>query len=145
MFDCDDRMIDLLIVEVGPGTRAIRRMQIGEEIEFYGPLGNSFPRLPGRRILAIGGGVGLAPLYFLGFRKLGGYDPAFRLVYGGRTIDDLFLDHIPMETEGVLLATEDGSYGFKGNAVEQNGMHCTQARLTLGPVQSVFFVEVPAD
>lgn len=30
------------------------------------------------------------------------------------------------------------------SADKQNGMHCTLARLKLGPVQSVFFVEVPA-
>jgi len=118
VFDCDDRALDLLIVEVGAGTQAIRKLSIGDEIEFYGPLGNSFPRTPGRKVVAIGGGVGLAPLYFYAFRKLGGYDPSFRLVYGGRTQDDLFLDHIPMESGGVLLATEDGSYGFHGNAVE---------------------------
>jgi dihydroorotate dehydrogenase electron transfer subunit len=57
-------------------------------------------------------------LYYYFFRKLGGYDPAFRLVYGGRGREDLFLDHLQMETDGVLLATEDGSYGFEGNAVE---------------------------
>ena len=32
----------------------------------------------------------------------------------------------------------------KSSPVEQNGMHCTLAPLKLGPVQSVFFVEVPA-
>ena len=31
VFDCDDRTLDLLIVEVGPGTRAIRRLCIGDE------------------------------------------------------------------------------------------------------------------
>jgi dihydroorotate dehydrogenase electron transfer subunit len=107
-----------LIVEVGNGTREIRKLSIGAEVEFYGPLGNSYPDTPGRKMVAIGGGVGLAPLYYYAFRKLGGYDPSFRLIYGGRTVDDLFLDHIPMESGGVLLATEDGSHGFHGNAVE---------------------------
>jgi dihydroorotate dehydrogenase electron transfer subunit len=118
VFDCDERSLDLLIVEVGAGTRALRELSIGDDVEFYGPLGSSFPSTPGRKVVAIGGGVGLAPLYFHAFRKLGGYDPSFRLVYGGRTREDLFLDHIPMESGGVMLATEDGSYGFHGNAVE---------------------------
>ena len=118
VFDCDDRSLDLLIVEIGEGTRVLRRMEIGDDVEFYGPLGNSFPDKPGHQVVAIGGGVGLAPLYFYLFRKLGGYDPSFRLVYGGRTLDDLFLDHIPLEAGGALLATEDGSHGHRGNAVE---------------------------
>jgi dihydroorotate dehydrogenase electron transfer subunit len=118
VFDCDEGLIDLLIVEVGPGTQALRKLARGDEIEFYGPLGNSFPETPGKKVTAIAGGVGLAPLFFYMHRKLGGHDPSFRLLYGGRTREDLFLDHIPMESEGVLLATEDGSHGFHGNAVE---------------------------
>jgi dihydroorotate dehydrogenase electron transfer subunit len=118
VFDCDERTVDLLIVEVGPGTAAIRQTRVGDEAEFYGPLGNSFPRTPGKKVLAIAGGVGLAPLYFYAFGKLGGHDPSFRLVYGGRTREDLFVDHIPIENDCVLLATEDGSHDFKGNAVE---------------------------
>jgi dihydroorotate dehydrogenase electron transfer subunit len=137
IFDCDERTLDLLIVEVGAGTQAIRKMEIGDSVDFYGPLGNAFPRLPGRKIVAVGGGVGLAPLYFLGFRELGGYDPSFRLVYGGRTQEDLFLDHVPMESGGVLLATEDGSYGFEGNAVELASQTLTDYRadvmLSCGP------------
>lgn len=118
VFDFDERTLDLLIVEVGPGTGEIRKLSIGEDVEFYGPLGNSFPDARGKRVAAIAGGVGLAPLYFYAFRKLGGRDPSFRLVYGGRTASDLFLDHIPMASRGVMLATEDGSHGFHGNAVE---------------------------
>ncbi|MBW8014983.1 MAG: hypothetical protein FVQ82_02275 [Planctomycetes bacterium] len=38
----------------------------------------------------------------------------------------------------------DGSItDVKCSDVKQNGMHCTLARLKLGPVQSVFFLEVP--
>jgi dihydroorotate dehydrogenase electron transfer subunit len=118
VFDCDESRIDLLIVELGAGTQAIRAARIGQDIEFYGPLGNSFPDAPGKKVVAIGGGVGLAPLYFYAFHELGGSDPSFRLIYGGRTGADLFLDHFSMEANGVLLATEDGSHGFKGNAVE---------------------------
>jgi dihydroorotate dehydrogenase electron transfer subunit len=118
IFDCDLSSIALLIVELGPGTRALRGLQRGQSIDFYGPLGSAFPVMPGRRILAIGGGVGLAPLYFYAFRTLDGCGPYYRVVYGARTQEDLFLDNIPLEDESVLLATEDGSYGYHGNAVE---------------------------
>jgi dihydroorotate dehydrogenase electron transfer subunit len=118
VFDCDRRTMDLLIVEAGAGTSEIRKLSIGDEAQFYGPLGNRFPDATGRTVVAIGGGVGLAPLYYYAFRTLGGCNPSFRLVYGGRTAEDLFLDHIDMEARGALLATEDGSHGFHGNAVE---------------------------
>ena len=117
--DCDDHSLDLLVVELGPGTQALRRLGAGDEVGFYGPLGKGFPRLEGRRILAIGGGVGLAPLYYYGFRAPGGCGAEYRLLYGARTEEDLFLDHVEtLRGEGVHLATDDGSRGFEGNVVE---------------------------
>lgn len=118
VFDCSGDTVDLLIVEVGEGTRAIRSLRIGDAADFYGPLGRGFAPATDKKILGIGGGVGLAPLYYYAFRDPGASAGSFRLAYGGRTRDDLFLDHIPMEQSGVLLATEDGSHGFRGNAVE---------------------------
>jgi dihydroorotate dehydrogenase electron transfer subunit len=116
--DCTREFIDLVIVEVGPGSQAIRRAREGDAIRFYGPLGTPYPVLPGKRILAIGGGVGLAPLYFYGFRSPGRIGDDYRLLYGARTEEDLFLEHVPLERNGVALSTDDGSYGFKGNVVE---------------------------
>ena len=92
-------------------------LRAGDTIDFYGPLGTGFPRLEGRLILAIGGGVGLAPLYYYGFRARGRPGNGYRLLYGARTKDDLFLDHVDLRGDGVSLATDDGSYGFEGNVV----------------------------
>jgi dihydroorotate dehydrogenase electron transfer subunit len=116
--DCTRDTIDLVIVEVGPGSQALRRVRAGDTVDFYGPLGQPYPVLQGKRILAIGGGVGLAPLYFYGFRAPGGVGENYRLLYGARTKDDLFLDHVPMERSGVALSTDDGSHGFRGNVVQ---------------------------
>lgn len=116
--DCTRDAIELVIVEVGPGSQALRRARAGDTIRFYGPLGHAYPVLAGKRILAIGGGVGLAPLYFYGFRAPGKIGDGYRLLYGARTRDDLFLEHVPLERSGVSLSTDDGSYGFKGNVVE---------------------------
>jgi dihydroorotate dehydrogenase electron transfer subunit len=115
--DCTRDFLDLVIVEVGPGTHALRGVRRGEKLAFYGPLGRPFPALSGR-VLAVGGGVGLAPLYFYGFRAPGGIGENYRLLYGARTKEDLFLDHVPLERSGVSLSTDDGSYGFKGNVVQ---------------------------
>lgn len=116
--DCTRDHIDLVIVEAGPGSRALRHTRAGDHVTFYGPLGQPYPVLPGQRVLAIGGGVGLAPLYFYGFRAPGGLGENYRLLYGARTKGDLFLDHVPLERPGVALSTDDGSHGFKGNVVQ---------------------------
>lgn len=116
--DCTSDFLDLVIVEVGPGSNALRRARAGDRVRFYGPLGHAYPVLPQKRILGIGGGVGLAPLYFYGFRAPGGLGENYRLLYGARTREDLFLEHVALERKGVSLSTDDGSYGFKGNVVQ---------------------------
>lgn len=116
--DCTRDAIELVIVEVGPGSQALRRAEEGDTLRFYGPLGHAYPVLSEKRILAVGGGVGLAPLYFYGFRAPGKIGDGYRLLYGARTRDDLFLEHVALEHKGVALSTDDGSYGFKGNVVE---------------------------
>jgi dihydroorotate dehydrogenase electron transfer subunit len=116
IFDCTGDTISLLVLERGAGTSLMRTTPEGARMEFMGPLGNSFPVVPGKRILAIAGGVGLAPLYYLA--RSARSSESVKLVYGGRTRDDLFLDRIDLEAAGALLATEDGSYGFSGNVVQ---------------------------
>jgi dihydroorotate dehydrogenase electron transfer subunit len=123
IFDCDEERITLLILEKGEGTRLMRNIPAGSKIEFIGPLGNSFPEAPGKRILAVAGGVGLAPLYFLvGTAERQGSmqnrNTDLHLLYGGREKDDLFLGAIDLARWNSEFATEDGSYGFAGNVVE---------------------------
>lgn len=118
ILDCDASSISLIIVEKGEGTRILRRTPEGTELDFIGPLGTSFPRLPGRRILAAGGGVGLAPLYRFGVRDAGMRSGEFRLLYGARTRQDLFLDEFEWGIQDVEFATDDGSYGSSGNVVD---------------------------
>jgi dihydroorotate dehydrogenase electron transfer subunit len=116
--DCTQEFIDLVIVEVGSGSRALRHLARGERVNFYGPLGHPYPVLPDKRVLGIGGGVGLAPLHYYGFRSPGKLGDGYRLIYGARTKEDLFLEQVPLEKAGVALATDDGSHGFKGNVVQ---------------------------
>ncbi|UCH82731.1 MAG: dihydroorotate dehydrogenase electron transfer subunit [Candidatus Latescibacterota bacterium] len=130
---CDEATISLLIVEKGTGTQILRRIPEGTELDFIGPLGSSFPQMPGRTVLAVGGGVGLAPLYFYGTRAVRDDCDRYRLLYGARTRDDLFLDSFEWSVEGIAFATDDGSYGFSGNVVE-----LADEELTRAPADVVF-------
>jgi dihydroorotate dehydrogenase electron transfer subunit len=138
VFDCDRNSLTLLIVEKGEGTRILRGVGAEAVVDFLGPLGSSFPSPRMGRILAVTGGVGLAPLYYYPkyWTRHDGHkegSAAYRLVYGGRTKEDLFLSHIDMSGEHVYLATEDGSHGFKGNAVD-----LADELLSQGSVDAVF-------
>jgi dihydroorotate dehydrogenase electron transfer subunit len=53
-----------LIEPVGPGTEALCRLQHGEQIHVFGPLGHGY-RLDVARPLLVGGGIGIAPLPYL--------------------------------------------------------------------------------
>jgi NAD(P)H-flavin reductase len=53
-----------LIDPVGPGTKALCELELGDAIHVYGPLGHGF-RLDVERPLLVGGGIGIAPLPYL--------------------------------------------------------------------------------
>ena len=59
-----------LIDAIGPGTRALCELQVGDALHVLGPLGNGF-RLGVARPLLVGGGIGIAPLPFVS-ERLGG-------------------------------------------------------------------------
>jgi len=62
--------LGFLIDAIGPGTRAIAGLEVGDEIAVFGPLGNGY-RLDVARPLLVGGGIGVAPFPFLS-EALGG-------------------------------------------------------------------------
>jgi NAD(P)H-flavin reductase len=53
-----------LIDPIGPGTRALCALGVGEELAVLGPLGHGF-RLDVEQPLLVGGGIGAAPLPYL--------------------------------------------------------------------------------
>jgi NAD(P)H-flavin reductase len=53
-----------LVDPIGPGTRALCKVQRGDRLAVFGPLGNGF-ELRVERPLLVGGGIGLAPLPYL--------------------------------------------------------------------------------
>jgi dihydroorotate dehydrogenase electron transfer subunit len=112
--DKEKNEIWLLIQKIGEGTEKICSIPAGGIINLISPLGNSFT-LPERngRYLLVGGGVGTAPMLFLGKRmKEVGIEPDFLL--GGRSAEDI-LQRADFERYGPLYCTtEDGSLGERG-------------------------------
>ncbi|MDE6557411.1 MAG: dihydroorotate dehydrogenase electron transfer subunit [Duncaniella sp.] len=113
--DYEVNTLTLLVRKAGPGTEAIISREKGDIINLVYPLGNGFDLdIPEESsVLLVGGGVGVAPLLYLGRRlKSLGVEPMFLL--GARTKDDL-LKMEEFESLGtVFTATEDGSTGVKG-------------------------------
>lgn len=115
MVDYERNEILLLVAAIGEGTRHLVRKKPGEKVNCLLPLGNSFtmPRSTDERFLLIGGGVGIAPMLFLGKRLVEmGVRPSFLL--GARTADELLEKEMFSELGNLYLATEDGSDGENG-------------------------------
>lgn len=99
---------------VGEATRALCDLRPGDSVGTRGPFGNGF-RLIGERILLIGGGVGVAPLAFLGEDvKARGIDVTSLIGFRCRE-DIIFLDRF-RRLGDVILTTDDGSAGIAGRA-----------------------------
>jgi dihydroorotate dehydrogenase electron transfer subunit len=56
--------LGFLIDPIGPGTRALCALGVGDDLHVLGPLGNGF-RVDVERPLLVGGGIGIAPLPYL--------------------------------------------------------------------------------
>ena len=59
--------LEFLLEDVGPGTRRLCELAVGDELLVLGPLGQGFARpRDGRHPVLVGGGVGIAPLVIWG-------------------------------------------------------------------------------
>jgi len=56
--------LGFLIDPIGPGTRSLCSLSVGDQLRILGPLGNGF-RLDVDRPLLVGGGIGAAPFPYL--------------------------------------------------------------------------------
>lgn len=109
--------IELFFAVAGRGTEILSRKKPGDRLDIIGPLGKGFtvaaaPK--GARALLVGGGRGIAPLYFLA-RELVAAGARPVLLYGGRTAADIPLRG-RLEQAGleVHCSTDDGGFGFAG-------------------------------
>lgn len=113
--DEDKTALRIVYRVVGAGTGEFSRYQAGEDISIMGPLGNGFPfeEAEGRRVLLMGGGIGVPPILELSKR----IKAEKQIILGyrdGRT----FLREDFEKYGAVFIAAEDGSVGTKGNVLD---------------------------
>lgn len=113
--------VGLLVQKVGQGSRYIAGLKEGEKVNLILPLGNGFslPQDLGQtqECLLVGGGCGLAPLYFLGL-CLREKNIPFRFLVGAKNKERLVLTEELTQMAPAAICTEDGSCGFKGLVTE---------------------------
>ena len=111
--DYANNQLWLLVRKAGEGTSSLMKLAESDVVNLMLPLGNGFTIFPGETMLLIGGGVGVAPLLYLGKKaKEAGANVKFLL--GARTENDL-LELEQFESVGdVFVSTENGGKGEKG-------------------------------
>lgn len=102
------------IAKVGEFSNKVHQLKVGDKITFRGPYGSSFsPK--GKKILLVGGGYGMVPLYFIAFQISKTAKKYIRVVIGAQTKSDLvFVSKFKKLGCKVYVSTDDGSAGFKG-------------------------------
>lgn len=110
--DRDNETLRLVYRVVGKGTKEFSKMNAGDTIRVMGPLGNGFT-LEGKKAILIGGGIGIPPMLELA-KSL---DCEVQVVLGYRN-NDLFLKDEFTSYGKVIVSTEDGSVGTKGNVID---------------------------
>lgn len=106
----------------GEGTKILSTYKKGMEIDVLGVLGNGydFDKLNGKKVIIIGGGIGIPPMLLATKNYKGEKE-----VVLGYSDSNLFLyDEFAKEAD-VHIATVDGSKGTKGtviDAINENGI-----------------------
>ena len=111
--DKEKGQLRLVFRVVGYGTDEFSHMKAGEEITVLGPLGNGFP-LEEKEAVLIGGGIGIPPMLQLA-KELPG---KVTVVVGYRDADTFLMKELEEAADQVVVATEDGSLGTKGNVID---------------------------
>lgn len=113
----------------GKGTQSFTSLRQGDRISMLGILGNGYDTgaLRGKRVLLLGGGIGIPPMLELAaalHREGDSSGTQVTAVLGYRD-RDLFLREEMEKYARVFIATEDGSVGTEGNvldAVREKGL-----------------------
>lgn len=143
--DSEGGTISLIVMVVGKTTAEMSTMKEGDDIlDLCGPLGLPTHTNKVGKVLLVGGGFGVAPLYPIAraFKASGNEVVA---VLGARSKDLLiYEDEMSRVCDRVLITTDDGSKGTRGvvtmalkEEIEKNGADLVMA---VGPAVMMKFV-----
>ncbi|OVE73796.1 ferredoxin-NADP reductase [bacterium B13(2017)] len=113
--DTKDSSITLIFQVVGKSTKKLASFQTGDSFkDLLGPLGKETHLEKFGNVVAIGGGVGIAPLYPIA-KGMANANNELSVILGARTKNLLILEEeMRSFCKNIHIITDDGSYGEKG-------------------------------
>ncbi len=121
-YDREEKTVTIVFQVVGASTMRMAELKAGDSfLDVVGPLGKASDlcdetpeELASKKILFIAGGVGTAPVYPQ-VKWLHEKGIKVDAIVGAKTKDMLILtEEMAAASENLYIATDDGSYGFKG-------------------------------
>jgi len=139
-FDRETGLITTIFQTVGASTKKLAMLKKGDRImDVVGPLGHKSEIEDFGTVVAIGGGIGVAPVYPIARALKEGGNKLISII-GARTKDLLILEEeMGAFSDELLVTTDDGSYGIHGfvtDALQQlydRGEKIDRV-ITIGPV-----------
>lgn len=143
--DPQEGTISLIVMAVGKTTNEMALLKQGDDIlDLCGPLGQPTHIECAGRVVLVGGGFGVAPLYPIAraFKAAGN---EVTVIMGARSKDLLIYEQEMLWTaDRVIITTDDGSKGAKGLVTDAltKELECRPAGLVLcvGPAIMMKFV-----
>ncbi len=103
---------------LGPFTQALFNLDVGEKLAIRGAFGQGFT-VTGKKILMVGGGYATPPLHYLAQQIRRDSIEQLVIVNGARSAADLlYVEEFETVADVYHSATDDGSTGFHGTAVD---------------------------
>jgi dihydroorotate dehydrogenase electron transfer subunit len=146
--DSENNILEFYYEVVGKGTKEFVDYKIGEEIRLQGPLGTGFDtEIKGKKALVVGGGMGMAPLKFL-VESVKDKNQVTIIAAGRDAGAVRIADNYHFPKEDIFFATDDGTQGLKGNAVDAMKVLLTKEKYdivyTCGPHKMMEAVAIVA-
>ena len=108
--------VKFLYKVLGHGTRDLTTYPVGKKINTILGLGNGFDDSISSNPLLIAGGIGMAPLYNLA-KRFNARNIKPTIILGFKNSEEVCYIEEFGKICNVIVTTDDGSFGFKGNPV----------------------------
>lgn len=114
--DFSKNHLDLLYKVLGHGTKDMSQYEVGKELDVLIHLGNGFDITKSIKPLLVAGGIGIAPMFALA-RKFNENNIRPTIIYGAASKKDIVLIEKLQEYGDLIICSDDGTIGYKGNVV----------------------------